>query len=72
MNIVKSLFDSIGRSDLTEDMDNLLDNGLIDSMDIIAFLEAVEKHYKKDFDESYIEVEYFQNFQTIQEMLNRL
>lgn len=33
MNVVKSLFDSIGRSDLTEDMNNLLDNGLIDSMD---------------------------------------
>lgn len=71
MEIIKKIFKEIGREDITEDMDNLLESGIIDSMDIIAFLSAVEKHYGKPINAGFIDFEVFKNFQTIKDLLDK-
>ncbi|ENS3715521.1 TPA: acyl carrier protein, partial [Campylobacter upsaliensis] len=46
MQQIKQFFKNIGREDLDENSQNLLSSGLIDSLDIMAFIAEVQKHYK--------------------------
>ena len=49
MQQIKQFFKNIGREDLDENSEILLSSGLIDSLDIMAFIAEVQKHYKKPF-----------------------
>ena len=71
MKIIKQLFEEIGRNDVNEDMEDLFSDGIIDSMNIIAFLTAAEKYYGKDIDADFIEFDSFDSFKNIRKMLDR-
>ena len=45
MSEAKILLNEIGRGDISDENLNLLDNGLIDSIDIIALVAAMQARY---------------------------
>lgn len=69
MNEVKELFSQIGRDDVSQADSALVSGGIIDSMDIMALVDAIEKRYKKMLDARYIDVQNFESFASISAML---
>ncbi|BCX79026.1 phosphopantetheine-binding protein [Campylobacter sp. 19-13652] len=71
MNEIKELFAEIGRGDVSADESALVSSGVIDSMDIMALVEAIEKRHKKMLDAKFIELQNFESFSAISDMLKR-
>lgn len=72
MKEIQNLFNEIGRSDVTADMDELLSSGIIDSMDIMALVSAIEKLCRKPVNADFIESESFKNFSTIAQLVQKV
>lgn len=70
MKEIKELFNKIGKSDIDESMTNLLSDGIIDSMDIMALVVEIEKLYKKSLKSKFIINENFESFESICKMLD--
>ncbi|MDL0104416.1 acyl carrier protein [Campylobacter vicugnae] len=70
MKEIKELFNKIGKSDIDESMTNLLSDGIIDSMDIMALAVEIEKLYKKPLKSKFIINENFESFESICKMLD--
>ncbi len=68
---IKKLFENIGRSDIDENMQNLVQNGIIDSLDVLNLVNEIEKYYKKELDSDFIEVSNFENFESIEKMIKK-
>lgn len=68
---VKKLFESIGRSDIDENTQNLVQDGIIDSLDILNLINEIEKFYEKELDSDFIEVSNFENFESIEKMIKK-
>ena len=51
-------------------MRNLVSNNEIDSIDVMALVTEIEKHYQKTLDRKYIKMTYFEDFESIKKMLN--
>ncbi|EOI6144713.1 acyl carrier protein [Campylobacter coli] len=71
MTEVKKMFENIGRSDIDENMQNLVQNGIIDSLDILNLINEIEKFYEKELDSDFIEVNNFENFENIEKMIKK-
>ena len=71
MTKIKELFKAIEREDIDESMQNLLSDGHIDSLDIMALVAAIEKQYKKPLQAKFIEAENFESFKAIKAMLQK-
>lgn len=71
MELIKQFFQNINRSDIDETMQHLVTEGLIDSIDIMALVSEIEKHYQKTLDADYINVENFESMESIKNMLNK-
>lgn len=71
MQNIKSLFEAIGRSDVNENMQYILSNGVIDSLDVIQLIVQIEKIYGKNLSHNYIISENFENFKAIDEMIKQ-
>ncbi|AJC86762.1 phosphopantetheine-binding protein [Campylobacter sp. RM16704] len=69
MDLIQKFFDNIGRSDIDKNSKNLLSDGIIDSMDIVSLVAEIEKYYNKPLKSDFIKAEYFENFNTIQQMI---
>ena len=70
MQEIKQFFINIERSDIDESMENLLSQDLIDSIDIMALVAEIEKHYKKPLKAEFIKAENFESFKSIRKMLD--
>lgn len=70
MKEIKELFNKIGKSDIDESMINLLSDGIIDSMDIMALVVEIEKLYKKPLKSKFIINKNFESFESICKMLD--
>jgi acyl carrier protein len=70
MKEIKELFVDIGKAGVDESCTHLLANGVIDSLDIIALVGAIEKKYGKKLDIKYIQAENFINFTTLKAMID--
>ena len=70
MKEIKELFNKIGKSDIDESMTNLLSDGIIDSMDIMALVVEIETLYKKPLKSKFIINENFESFESIYKMLD--
>ena len=66
---IKDLFNKIGRDDINENSDNLVDDDIIDSVDMMKLMLEIEKILGKPLDSKYILPENFKNFNTIKTML---
>lgn len=71
MNEIKELFSEIGRDDVSADDSSLVSSGVIDSMDIMALVEVIEKRHKKMLDAKFIDLQNFESFSAISDMLKR-
>ncbi|EAK0806072.1 TPA: acyl carrier protein [Campylobacter coli] len=71
LELIKQFFINIDRSDIDENMENLLSEDIIDSMDIMSLVAEIEKYYKKPLKAEFIKAENFESFQTIKNMLEQ-
>lgn len=71
MQKIKQFFINIDRADIDENMENLLSEDIIDSMDIMSLVAEIEKFYKKPLKAEFIKAENFESFQTIKNMLEQ-
>lgn len=69
LELIKQFFINIDRSDIDENMENLLSEDIIDSMDIMSLVGEIEKHYKKPLKAEFIKAENFENFENIKKMI---
>lgn len=70
MQEIKQFFININRDDVDESMQNLLSEDIIDSIDIMALVAEIEKHYKKPLKAEFIRAENFESFKSIKKMLD--
>ncbi|EAH6026514.1 acyl carrier protein [Campylobacter upsaliensis] len=70
MQTIKEFFIKIDRADIDESMRNLVSNNEIDSIDVMALVAEIEKHYQKTLDRKYIKMTYFEDFESIKKMLD--
>lgn len=71
MKVIKEFFKNIGRDDIDENMQNLLSEDIIDSMDIMALVTEIEKFYKKPLKAEFVRAENFEDFQSIKNMIQK-
>ncbi|HEB9285741.1 TPA: acyl carrier protein [Campylobacter coli] len=69
MQQIKQFFININRTDINENMENLLSEDIIDSMDIMSLVAEIEKYYKKPLKAEFITPENFENFENIKKMI---
>ncbi|MDO4674864.1 phosphopantetheine-binding protein [Campylobacter sp.] len=69
MEQIKQFFMNIERPDIDESMENLVSDDVIDSIDIMALVAEIEKHYGKSLSAEFINAENFENFANIKKML---
>ncbi|MBO7155137.1 MAG: acyl carrier protein [Campylobacter sp.] len=69
MSEAKILLNEIGRDDISDDSSNLLDCGLIDSVDIISLVAAMAARYGKDLDAKFLSAENFQSIAALDKMI---
>lgn len=69
MNDVKKLLAMIGKENIDENSTNLLGSGILDSLDVMSLVEAIEQKYGKALDTKYIEIENFQSLEAIRKMI---
>ncbi|MCV3377627.1 acyl carrier protein [Campylobacter sp. IFREMER_LSEM_CL2194] len=72
MKTVKYFFEKIGRNDINETMDNLIEDGIIDSIEIMNLIQEIETYYEIFIDFDYISPEHLRNFQTIKNMIEEV
>lgn len=66
---LKELFKAIEREDIKESDTELLSSGKIDSLDIMALVAAIEKHFHQALKAEFIKAENFESFESIQIMI---
>ncbi|OEW12618.1 acyl carrier protein [Campylobacter sp. BCW_6876] len=71
VELVKQFFINIDRADIDENMENLLSEDIIDSMDIMSLVAEIEKFYKKPLKAEFIKAENFESFRTIKNMIEQ-
>ncbi|BEK05903.1 hypothetical protein [Campylobacter jejuni] len=71
VELVKQFFINIDRTDINENMENLLSEDIIDSMDIMSLVTEIEKFYKKPLKAEFIKAENFESFHTIKNMIEQ-
>ncbi|EOH7341608.1 acyl carrier protein [Campylobacter coli] len=69
MQIIQSIFNNIERADVNENMENLIEDDIIDSMDMMKLIIEIEKTFNKPLNSKYITPDNFKNFQSIKNML---
>ncbi|EAI8833074.1 acyl carrier protein [Campylobacter coli] len=72
MKEIKQFFEKIGRSDIDETVDNLIEDGVIDSIEIMNLVQEIEAYYGIFIDFDYINPESLKNFQTIKVMIENI
>ncbi|WP_072215180.1 hypothetical protein [Campylobacter coli] len=72
MKEIKQFFEKIGRNDIDETVDNLIEDGIIDSIEIMNLIQEIETHYEFLIDFDYITPENFKNFQSIDAMIKNI
>ncbi|EPU1613525.1 acyl carrier protein [Campylobacter coli] len=66
---IQSIFNNIERADINENMENLIEDDIIDSMDMMKLIIEIEKTFNKPLNSKYITPDNFKNFQSIKNML---
>ncbi|EGJ4816374.1 acyl carrier protein [Campylobacter lari] len=69
---IKTIFSSIGKNDVDENIDNLFENNLMDSISMMDLVGAIEEFYSIEIDFDYLEYDNFKNLFAIQNMIESL
>ncbi len=70
MEQIKQFFENIGRNDIDNTMTELLSQGILDSIDIMALIAEIESFYKRPLQAEFIKPENFEDFASIKKMLD--
>lgn len=71
-NDVLELLKQIGHDNISLDEQNLVSNGLINSIDIMNLISEIESKYSCMVDVDLIEINSFENCQAIAELINKV
>nr|WP_039667759.1 hypothetical protein [Campylobacter sp. RM16704] len=71
MQTVKTLFEKIGRNDINENTQDLIGEDIIDSVDMMKLIIEIEKLFNQPLNAKFIIPDNFQDFQSIQKMLEQ-
>ncbi|EOG4053596.1 acyl carrier protein [Campylobacter jejuni] len=69
---IKQLFEEIGKNDIDENCNNFLEDGIIDSIAIMALVGVIEDKYNIEVDFDYMTPENFKNFWTIRDIILKI
>ncbi|MBZ7956388.1 acyl carrier protein [Campylobacter sp. RM10541] len=69
MEEIKQFFINIGRADVDENMQNLVSDNIIDSLDVMNLINEIEKHYNKTLEFIFKRPQNFESFASIKQML---
>lgn len=72
MQIVKQFFEAIDKNDINESSKNLISDGLIDSVDVMALVGEIEKYTKKPINPEFMVAENFEDFESIKNLIDRV
>ncbi|MBM0637736.1 acyl carrier protein [Campylobacter sp. VicNov18] len=72
MEKIKQFFINIDRADINENMQNLISEDIIDSIDIMSLVAEIEKYYQKPLKAEFIKAENFESFEAIKNMLEQV
>ncbi|MFY4727377.1 phosphopantetheine-binding protein [Campylobacter jejuni] len=72
MQEIKQFFINIGKGHISEFDNNLIENGFIDSVDIMNLVAEIEKFYQITLDFDDITPENFENFIAIKSMIDKV
>ncbi|EAK5229584.1 acyl carrier protein [Campylobacter jejuni] len=72
MKDIKQLFEEIGKNDIDENCNNFLEDGIIDSIAIMALVGVIEDKYNIEVDFDYMTPENFKNFWTIRDIILKI
>ncbi len=68
---VQELFNEIHKQDISEKDTNLVDDGLIDSIDIMNLVELIERKYNITIDAKFLDRYSFKNFESIENIIRQ-
>ncbi|WP_373274438.1 acyl carrier protein [Campylobacter lari] len=71
IQMVKTIFENIGRHDIDANAKNLVDEDIIDSVDMMKLIIEIEKFFNQSLDAKFITPDNFKDFQSIQQMLEQ-
>ena len=71
MNTAIELLKTIGKDNIDINSKSLISSGELDSLDIMALVDAIEKKFNKSLDADFIEKKNFENIEAIENMLNK-
>ncbi|EII8775320.1 MULTISPECIES: phosphopantetheine-binding protein [Campylobacter] len=72
LNDIKTIFSNIGKSDIDENIDNLFESNLMDSIAIMDLVGEIEEFYNIEIGFDHLEYDNFKNLFTIQKMIESL
>ncbi|EAI4441855.1 TPA: acyl carrier protein [Campylobacter lari] len=72
MSDIKTIFSNIGRNDIDENVDDLFEKKIMDSIAIMDLVGAIEDFYGIEIDFDYLEYDNFKNLFTIQNMIESI
>ncbi|TKX33293.1 acyl carrier protein [Campylobacter taeniopygiae] len=71
MEEIKQFFINIGRADIDENIQNLVSDNIIDSIDVMNLINEIEKYYNKTLDSDFMRPMYFESFESIKQMISK-
>lgn len=71
MNTAIELLKTIGKDDIDINSKSLISSGALDSLDIMALVDAIEEKFNKSLDADFIEKNNFESVEAIENMLNK-
>ncbi|ANE34755.1 hypothetical protein CHL_1443 [Campylobacter hyointestinalis subsp. lawsonii CCUG 27631] len=71
MNTAIELLKTIGKDNIDINSKSLISSGLLDSLDIMALVDAIEEKFNKSLDADFIEKNNFESIEAIENMLNK-
>lgn len=71
MNTTIELLKTIGKDNIDINSKSLISSGELDSLDIMALVDAIEEKFNKSLDVDFIEKENFESIEAIENMLNK-
>lgn len=72
MQNIKQFFHAIDKDDIDENSKNLISDGLIDSVDVMALVGEIEKSIQKPIDTEFMVAENFEDFESIKNLIDRI
>lgn len=72
MQRVKEIFKAIGKDEISQDDEQILSKGLIDSFDVMMIMSEIEKITQKPLEARFIKASNFESFKAILSVIKEI